>query len=115
MMKNNQIEKAMKVFDSISQNVKIQIIVDIRGNYIGKLITKYTKTSAHTILFLGEFVGYEKCSGYGYNMENHNLKNIIEKNKEAIANAGEGFNIFSEVNDFNKFVENNGRKVIYVI
>lgn len=116
MMKSAyQIEKAMKVLDTISKNINIKIIVDINGKYIGKLITKYTKSSANTILFLGNFVGYESCSGYGYNMENHNFKNIIEKNKEEIANVGVEIKIFTEINDFNKFVENNGYKVIFAI
>lgn len=112
---NTNIEKAKKIIDGVSQNINIKIIVDIKGNYIGKLITKYTKSSAHTILFLGDFVGYERCSGYGYNMENHNFKNIIEKNKKEIANAGVGVNVFSEVNDFNKFVKMNGFKTICAI
>lgn len=115
MMKNTQIEKAKKVFDSVSQNVSVKIILNMKGNYIGKLITKYTKSSAHTILFLGDFVGYEKCSGYGYNMEENNFRNIVIKNKSEIENTGDGYIIFDFMNDFNKFIEKNGYKVITAI
>ena len=79
------------------------------------MITKYTKSSAHTILFLGNFVGYEKCDGYGYNMEEHNFKNIITKNKSEIENVGEGYVIFDIIDNFNKFIEKNGYKVITAI
>lgn len=112
MMKNTQIEKAKKVFDNLSQNVSVKIIVDNNGDYIGKLITKYTKSSAHTILFLGEFVGYNKCTGYGYNMEEHNFKNIISKNKNEIEKI---CNVFCEISNFNIFIELNMFKVITVI
>lgn len=112
MMKNTQIEKAKKVFNSISQNVTVKVIVDNNSNYVGKLITKYTKSCAHTILFLEEFVGYEKCGGYGYNMEEHNFKNIIAKNKNEIEKV---CNVFCEINNFNIFIELNMFKVITVI
>lgn len=108
----NMIEKAKKVFDSISQNVSVKIIVDNKGNYVGKLITKYTKSCAHTIFFLGEFVGYEKCGGYGYNMEENNFKNIILKNKNEIEKA---CNVFCEISNFNVFIELNMFKIITAI
>lgn len=113
MIKN--VEKAKKVFNSISQNVSVKIVVNSKGNYVGKLITKYTKSSAHTILFLGEFVGYEKCSGYGYNMEEHNFKNIVTKNKNEIENAGDGYVVFNFMDDFNKFIGKNGYRIITAI
>lgn len=111
-MKNTNIEKAKKIFNNLSQNVSVKIIVDNNGDYIGKLITKYTKSCAHTIFFLGEFVGYNKCSGYGYNMEEHNFKNIISKNKSEIEKM---CNVFCEISNFSIFVELNMFKVITAI
>ena len=113
MIKN--IENAKKVFDSIYKNVNVKVILDMEGNYVGRLITKYTKSCAHTILFLEDFIGYEKCSGYGYNMENHNFKNIVEKNKEEIACTGAKVNDFSKSDNLSEFAELNGFRIIYAI
>jgi len=79
--------KALENIDKLRQVCSVHVILK-DGNYIGKVVTRYGKNTAHTSFFLDGFVEYARCSGYGYNMEDANLRDILKNNQKKLEENG---------------------------
>lgn len=84
------IEKnACENLDNVRQNVTSRILIDKDNSIVGKIVTRYGKNTAYTTMVLdGSFVGYAKCSGYGYSLEGSNIDRIVMDNKDKFVEMG---------------------------
>ena len=83
----DKINKAIENMDKLRQVCSVHVLLK-SGNYVGKVVTKYGKSTAYTSFFLDGFVGYARCSGYGYNLEDANLREIFKSNREKFEEMG---------------------------
>lgn len=90
-------KRYFKINESAQKNLSVRIIINEGGNVVGKIITRYTKSTIGCNCAVGLALYHtkdnepiylsERNHGYGYDMERANIEYIMIHNKEKLLNA----------------------------